>query len=104
METLIRAVNAVDAFLADEQSTIDAMLVFARRSLGQRPLGTTLEACGELDAPWQRLQAAEALRDALEDIARAVDEEYGEDWDPETRTHFDDLITRVRHAVDALVP
>lgn len=102
MHTPRSTLDALERFLVDEQSTIDMMLVFAQGGLGQRPLTTALDACGDLAAPWQREQASEVLSETLEHIARVVDEEYGEDWDDETRTKYEDLIASARRAIDAL--
>lgn len=102
MDALRIALDALERFLVEEQATIDVMLIFAQHGLGQRPLTTALNACGDLEASWQREQASEVLLEALEHIADVVDEEYGEDWDDETRTRFDELTANARRAIDAL--
>lgn len=103
LESLPVVLDAVERFLHDEQATIDVMLIFAQHGLGERPLTTALIACGDLDVSWQREQAYDALTAALDHILHVVDGAYGEDWDDPTRLKFDELTTRARHAMDALV-
>lgn len=101
--TLHHVLDAIERFLTDEQSTIDGMLLFAEMNLGEKPLTTALAACGELDASWQRAQAAEVLLDTLEGIVQTVSDGYAKDWEPETHAHFKNLTHQATDAIDALL-
>lgn len=100
-DTLMRAADELERWLAEEQGTIDMMLVFSERGLQDRPLTTILVgASGEL-SDWQREEIAESLTEALAQIEDAVKEEYAEDWEPAAWSHFRALHGRLLDALDA---